>query len=106
MSVPVVLGGLPDDYMRLAPPNSFINVDDFSGPEELAKHLVFLNQHPAEYNKYHEWRNNFQVVNEHGYFGAPIRHYCRLCEALNYNDKGEKIYDNLEMFWSKKVDCR
>ena len=34
-----------------------------------------------------EWTFDFPALNEHGYFGAPIRHYCRLCEALNFNSK-------------------
>ena len=35
-AVPIVLGGLPGDYQRLAPPNSFLHVDHFKGPQHLA----------------------------------------------------------------------
>ena len=34
----------------------------------------------------------FTALNEHGYFGATIRHYCRLCEALNYNTKWASLH--------------
>ena len=39
--------------------------------------------------------NNATVLNEHGYFGSPIRHYCRLCEALNYNNRCRFKYDEV-----------
>ena len=71
---------------------------------------------------------NATVLNEHGYFGSPIRHYCRLCEALNYNSRWrftrfevilhlnyvvphlnlreEKTYNDLAFSWSKASSCR
>jgi len=65
-----------------------------------------MGETPEEYNKYHEWRFHFTALNEHGYFGAPIRHYCRLCEALNYNSKEEKLYEDLTVSWSRFSSCR
>ena len=70
---------------------------------------------------------SFTVLNEHGYFGAPIHHYCRLCEALNYNKwafwlikpnrimnmfsfmlsfREEKLYEDLTDSWSRFSKCR
>ena len=34
--VPIVMGARPQDYERVAPYKSFIHVDDFEGPKELA----------------------------------------------------------------------
>ena len=34
--VPIVMGARPEDYARLAPPHSYIHVDDFESPKELA----------------------------------------------------------------------
>ena len=121
--MPIVLGGLSKgDYAKLAPPDSFIHVDDFNTTSDLAKYVNYLNTNPLEYNKYHAWRRKFSgdlfpvtfpffywlflVLNEHGYFGAPILHYCRLCEALNYNSREEKVYQDLGRFWSSGADCR
>ena len=40
-SVPIVLGGLSErDYSRLAPPNSYLHVDQFKGPEDLAAKVI------------------------------------------------------------------
>ena len=38
--VPVVMGGT--DYKKIAPPKSFIDVNDFANVEELAKYLQYL----------------------------------------------------------------
>ena len=55
-----MLGGRKKlDYVKLAPPGSFIHVDDFSTPKDLAKHLSHLDGNPEEYNKYHLWRKAF-----------------------------------------------
>ena len=43
--VPVVRGGLKaEDYKRVAPSGSYINVDDFSSPQDLAKFLLELDK--------------------------------------------------------------
>merc|ERR1712037_517425 len=105
--VPIVLGGLEEgDYLKLAPPNSYLHVDHFQGPEHLAAQVKYLIETPEEYNKYHAWRSHYTVLNEHGYFGSPIRHYCRLCEALNFNSKKEKVFGDLAAAWSKSSNCR
>ena len=122
--VPIVLGGLSkQDYEKLAPPDSFIHVDDFNTSLDLAKYVNFLNDNPQEYNKYQDWREKYSgmhqillfllqqkihisVLNEHGYFGAPILHYCRLCEALNFNSLDGQVFKDLDSFWNTERDCR
>ena len=32
--------------------------------------------------QYQAWRQEFQVLQEHGYYGTQASHYCRLCQAL------------------------
>ena len=107
-SIPIVLGGKSrDDYAKLAPPNSFIHVDDFRDLKDLANFINFLDKNEENYLKFHEWRRQFRVLNEHGFFGADTRHYCRLCQALNYNEEISKTYDNMgETFWSVQKDCK
>ena len=38
--VPVVMG--PSDYWKIAPPHSYIDVNDFATVEELANYLLYL----------------------------------------------------------------
>ncbi|KAA0203152.1 hypothetical protein HAZT_HAZT003640 [Hyalella azteca] len=64
----------------------------------------YLLDHPAEYQKYHFWRRRYRVLNEHGFFQSPVYHMCRLCEALNYNDKTDQRAD-LEHFFDSSEHC-
>lgn len=104
-AVPVVMGGKIEGYRQLLPPNSFIHVDEFQSPKHLADYLVSLSKDHAKYLEYHAWRSQYRVLNQHGYLGAPVFHYCRICEALNYNDPAPKQYNNMEVFWNAKTDC-
>ncbi|XP_063235545.1 4-galactosyl-N-acetylglucosaminide 3-alpha-L-fucosyltransferase FUT6-like isoform X2 [Bacillus rossius redtenbacheri] len=105
-SVPVVMGASREDCRRLLPPGSYVHVDDFPSPRALALHLLQLSEDPARYNALFAWRRAFRVLNEHGYFQSPVHHYCRLCEALNYNDPRPKTYRRMEDFMSVRRDCR
>ena len=46
------MGARPDEYARLATEKSFIHVDQFSGPAELAKFLNELDKNDRKYNEY------------------------------------------------------
>lgn len=105
-TVPVVMGARKSDYERLCPPNSFIHVDDFESPAELARYLSFLLNNDTAYNSFFEWKRKYKVLNEHGYFGSPSLHVCRMCEALNRKSAAPKIYTDLSSFWNPKSDCR
>ena len=57
--VPVVLGGA--DYSLIAPPSSYINVNDFDSADDLASYLQYLVDNPHEYLKYFWWKEHYQV---------------------------------------------
>ena len=46
------MGARPEDYARLAPYKSFIHVDEFDGPEQLAEYLLELDRDDKKYNEY------------------------------------------------------
>ncbi|EER07675.1 conserved hypothetical protein [Perkinsus marinus ATCC 50983] len=53
-NVPVVLGGLKRaDYEEIAPPGSFIHVDDFKTTKHLSEYLQYLTTNDTAYNEYH-----------------------------------------------------
>ncbi|CAL8147838.1 unnamed protein product [Orchesella dallaii] len=99
--VPVVYGGA--NYTQIAPPNSFINVDNFKSTKELSKFLRNLDENPDEYKKYFEWRNKYKVVRGDG--------WCTLCNKVRKHNnmkwkleerKGipvRKTYDLLKDWW-------
>lgn len=104
--LPVVMGAPKEDYVKLCPPHSFVHVEDFRDPSELADYLKFLDRNDTAYNSYFTWKKNYRVVNEHGYFGSPSLHLCRICQLLNRKNKEVKVYNDLESFWNPKRDCR
>jgi len=42
---------------RIAPPNSYIHVEDFATPKDLVEYLDYLDKNDTAYYQYHEWRN-------------------------------------------------
>ncbi|XP_066592308.1 glycoprotein 3-alpha-L-fucosyltransferase A-like isoform X2 [Prorops nasuta] len=105
LSVPIIMGPPKEDCKRLLPPNSYLHIDDFANPSALADYIKYLNISFNKYIEYHEWRSYYKVINEHGYFGSKSKHYCRICEALNYNKPVVKWYKNIANFWNKDKDC-
>nr|CAI5819600.1 unnamed protein product [Callosobruchus analis] len=103
-SIPIVMGTHNSNYEMLLPPRSYINVEEFASPAVLAQFIYHLNE-TEDFREYYEWKKSFEIVNEHGYFKTESVHYCRICEALNYNERKQKVYSNLEDFWSVKKDC-
>ena len=54
--IPIVMGARPEDYAVSAPYKSYIHVDDFDGPKELADYLHKLDQDDQLYNEYFKWK--------------------------------------------------
>jgi hypothetical protein len=100
-AVPVVMGPSKADYLKVAPPYSFIYVDDFEGPKELAEYLKMLNSSDVLYKKYFEWHLNYTITES----GESL---CGLCDAL-HNDtklKTEKVYKYFTDFWDLTKHCK
>ena len=47
--VPVVLGASMENVQKLLPPNSFIHVENFTGPADLTNYLKYLDENPQAY---------------------------------------------------------
>ncbi|KAF2905188.1 hypothetical protein ILUMI_00965, partial [Ignelater luminosus] len=98
-AIPIVMGGSKKYYEQLLPPHSYINTEKFARPRDLVNYIVYLNNTPSDILQYFVWKKYFKVVNEHGYFHTASQHYCRACEALNYNNKDEKTIHDMEDYW-------
>ena len=57
--LPVVMG--PSDYWKIAPPHSYIDVNDFANAEELANYLLYLDVHEEEYLSYFQWKKGITL---------------------------------------------
>uniref|UniRef100_A0A3B4T857 Fucosyltransferase n=1 Tax=Seriola dumerili TaxID=41447 RepID=A0A3B4T857_SERDU len=94
-SVPIVLGPPRQNYEEHIPADSFIHVDDFSTPKELAERILYLNQNITEYMKYFNWKNRFEV--QLGGFGQE--HACRTCSYLQKNRRYQAFHDLNKWYW-------
>ena len=90
--LPIVMGAPRQDYEDMAPYNSFIHVDDFASPKELAHYLHLLDKDDLLYNKYFQWKGTGVFINT--YF------YCRLCAMLHEADRAPPhVYRHLRDWW-------
>jgi len=78
--LPVVMGARPSDYAKVSPPHSYIHVDEFAGPKELADYLHYLSTNNTKYDEYFKWKKTLLITEykNNGQF------WCRLCTILNY----------------------
>ena len=89
--IPVVFG--LGDYGKYVPASAFINVLDFKTAEQLAGHLLYVSEHPSEYNKYFAWRKHISYHRERWppTHTNPTSHtitfhtFCDMCIRLNMN---------------------
>nr|KAG5696447.1 hypothetical protein BaRGS_020984 [Batillaria attramentaria] len=100
--VPVVLGGASsEDYRKIAPPNSFLHVNDFPSVTALVQHLQWLARNEAEYNKLLDWTRHYDVFSE---LPARRKWWCRLCKALHDRKRPAQVYSDLQG-WVQDDTC-
>lgn len=90
------MGARKEDYLRVAPPHSFIHVDDFASPKDLASYLHFLDRNDTLYNEYFSWKGSGEFIDTH--------FWCRLC-ALLHAPPAHKSYADFEEWWMKPGTC-
>lgn len=83
--VPIVYGARKEDYIRLAPPNSFIYVGDFNSTKALADYIKKLDRRPDLYAKYFEWRYKGSVKQVY-----PNLDMNRFCDVIPFVDQLKK----------------
>ena len=93
--VPIVMGAPKEDYEKVAPPHSFIHVDDFRSPRHLAEYLHLLDKDDVLYNQYFEWRSR-------GWFIDTL-FFCRLCAMIHLSAETGHVtwQENLREWWNR-----
>ncbi|XP_074039636.1 glycoprotein 3-alpha-L-fucosyltransferase A isoform X2 [Leptinotarsa decemlineata] len=94
--LPIVMGGRPEDYQRSAPEGSYIHVDEFAGPQELASYLHRLDKDNALYNSYFKWKGTGEFINT--FF------WCRLC-AMMHAPLTHRHYEDVNDWWRGPGVC-
>lgn len=94
--LPIVMGAHPTDYARSAPYRSYIHVDEFESPKELAEYLHRLDRDDDLYNSYFRWKGTGEFINT--YF------WCRVC-AMLHDDRLPKYYKDVNEWWRGEGVC-
>lgn len=100
------MGAFPENYATAAPAMSFIHVNDFSTPKELAEYLQILNTNDELYREYGNWRhpdpgNGWELSTESG-----ADFFCRACALLYYADfKPPPPYPSCFTRWKDLNKC-
>ncbi|CAH2245881.1 glycoprotein 3-alpha-L-fucosyltransferase A [Pararge aegeria] len=91
--LPIVMGARPSEYAAAAPHNSYIHVEEFAGPEELAAYLRRLDEDDTLYNSYFKWKGTGEFINT--YF------FCRVCAMVHANARRQRNahYTDVQGWW-------
>lgn len=97
--LPIVMGAHPDDYARLAPPKSYIHVDDFESPKALAEYLQKVDKDDDLYNSYFRWKGTGKFID--------TKFWCRLCTMVHeaQRTKHHMVFDKLNDWWRGDGVC-
>ena len=85
--------------LQIAIPGSYIDYDNFSTPEDLARFVHRVSTNPSLYNSYFAWRDHYEVLQE-----APVANWCDICKKLHEKDRPKQVYSNLEG-WVAQDSC-
>ncbi|KAK0086738.1 hypothetical protein PV325_002654 [Microctonus aethiopoides] len=94
--LPIVMGAHPTDYAKSAPYRSYIHVDEFESPRELAEYLHRLDRDDELYNSYFKWKGTGEFINT--YF------WCRVC-AMLHDERPPKYYNDVNEWWRGDNIC-
>ncbi|XP_070136611.1 glycoprotein 3-alpha-L-fucosyltransferase A [Drosophila bipectinata] len=91
--LPIVMGARPEDYEVSAPRRSYIHVDEFASPKELAEYLHILDRDEELYNSYFKWKGTGEFINTY--------YWCRVCSTLHNEEQLRKPrwYSDLNDWW-------
>jgi hypothetical protein len=84
--IPIVMGPSKENYKQVAPNlqgKSFIHVDDFENPKDLAEYLLSLDKNESLYQEYFDWRRKEEWILS---WDGTEDLLCRICGMLYYSD--------------------
>ena len=97
-AVPIVWGANKSDYEALAPPNSYIYVEDFNTLDDLVKYVNYLDKNDTAYSEYFKWRT--KDVTDMPQYGRRIAEcqLCRIIHGINFDNFYHPHYDELKSY--------
>lgn len=92
-AVPVVLGPPIEDYKAVAPPKSFIHVDEFASLKDLGDYLQRLALDKKRYAEYFSWKQHWKVK----LYTDWRERLCKICSQFDRLPQ-QKVYSDLEVW--------
>lgn len=95
--IPVVFSKNSNLYI----PNSFIDANQFSSPENLGKYLIEVAKNVTLYDSYFQWRNQYEI-------DIPYEndYLCELCKKLQDSKEPSKVYESIEKWLYDDAQCQ
>ncbi|KAM9841686.1 alpha-(1,3)-fucosyltransferase 7 [Aulostomus maculatus] len=90
-TVPVVLGPPVQDYKAVAPPHSFIHVDEFASVQDLGEYLKVLAGDKKCYSEYFKWKQDWEVK----LYTDWRERLCKICSQYDLLPQ-RRVYSDLE----------
>ena len=92
------MGARPSDYSMMLPPHSYIHVDDFNSPRDLAIYLHRLDADDKLYNEYFRWKTEWTLADYRFNYTSCL---CLLCGMLHAADVQNYVhwYPDYRRYW-------
>lgn len=99
--LPIVMGAPREDYEKFAPQRSYIHVEDFKSPKDLADYLHILDKNINLYNAYFKWKGTGEFIGSWKYL------WCRICAMLHDKQSilSHQWYENVNSWWRGPGIC-
>ena len=85
--IPIVSGGA--DYSKIAVPGSYIDVDNFTSTEELARFVQRVGSDRELYNSFFAWTSRLRLHRR-------LVDWCAICRALHDQHRPPQVYTDLK----------
>ncbi|XP_071149305.1 glycoprotein 3-alpha-L-fucosyltransferase A-like [Mytilus edulis] len=92
-AIPVVLGVSRAEIKAAAPPGSYIHVEDFDSPKQLADYLHRIDKDDNLFNEYFRWKRYGKMTN--------TKTWCRLCSMLHEKSLPSVTQTDIDTWRSK-----
>ena len=94
--IPIAMGSIDENSHIIK--DSYIDVNSFKTIEGLANYLLYLDRNSTAYNEYFSWRHHYEIANK-------VDSLCEVCKAAHDLTNKSKVYDDIDLFWSKELNC-
>ena len=105
--VPIIMSGANLSDPNILPPGSYIDAGQFTSVSALVAFVKKVGSDPTLYNKYFEWRKDWDIdlISENeGQEDFPKNYFCPLCTKL-HEDSTPKIIGNVQE-WFEQEKCK